>query len=189
MSETILAFDLSMKMTGWCLIRDSTILEYGSFPLIGSSTGQKLSDLYYKASKLITEYEPSVIAAEDIFPSKYTMQSYRPLAKLQAIIEMLAYRLNRSQPQLYLASEVRSTFDINPTKMKKEFVEYSKKNGYTKTDSKARNKKRYDEFKKTCIVKEVNKIFKKIYPKGLLKDNQHDIADSILLALHVERLV
>jgi len=189
MSERILSFDLSFTCTGWSVIEKSKILAMGNFPLGGSCKGEKLNCLYKKAAQLIMDWEPEILACEDVFPSKYTMGSYKPLVKLQSILEMLAFRLNRSEPQLFLASEVRPTFDLNPQKMKKDFVAYSKKMGYSNTDSKNKSKKRYDDFKKNQIVAKVNSIFKKDYPNGLLTNDQHDIADSILLGLHVESLI
>lgn len=181
----ILAWDLSFRMTGYVILENSKILKMGAFSLTGNSTGQKLNCLYKTASKLIVENEPDIIAAEDVFPSRKTMNSYRPLIKLQSIIELLAFRLNRSRPITAFASEVRSTFNIDPPKkMKKDFDQYAKKMRYKKTESKAKLKRRYADFKKACIVKKVNEL----YPDLKLRNSDHDIADAVLLALHAEKV-
>jgi Holliday junction resolvasome RuvABC endonuclease subunit len=183
MSETILGWDLSFACTGWCLIEHSKVLAYGSFHLEGSSTGAKLTDLYCKSSRLLTLYEPEVVAVEEIFFSKWTAMSFKPLCKLQSIIEMACWRHNRSLPIMARASEVRATFDIDSKDMKKKFVEFSKQKKYTRL-SKGKQDKLYADYKKAQIVKKVNGI----YP-NLLTDDQHDIADAILLSLHVEKNV
>lgn len=182
MKDTILAYDLSFTKTGWCLIQNSKILKRGSFALTGSCRGEKLNCLYLAAAKQITEFEPDIISIEDVFFSRFTAQSFKPLLMLQSIMKLLAFRLNRSEPQRFLASEVRAGFDITPKLMKKKFVEYCKKNGYSK-DSKKKAKTRYEDFKKNFLVDFVNDI----YPK-LLTYKEHDIADAILLGLHTEKI-
>lgn len=168
MSDSLLSFDLSFTQTGYCLLSESKILEIGSFPLLGKCRGEKLNCLYKKASDLIVRHEPSVICIEDVFFSRFTATSFKPLLLLQSVMKLLAFRLNRSEPQRFLASEVRASFDLGPSKMKKDFLAFSKKMGYAKKDSKAQSKRRYETFKKDQMVAKVNSIFKKDYPYGLL---------------------
>lgn len=166
-------------------MENSKILEIGSFALKGSCSGEKLNFLYKMASKLIIEHEPDCVIAEDIFFSRKTAVSYKPLVKLQSIIELLAFRLNREEPIFALATEVRASHGIKSDRMKKDFVEYSKQNGYSKKKlSKNKLKSLYDIYKKEQIVKKVNDY----YP-NLLTNKQHDIADAVLLALHVESML
>lgn len=181
MSEQILAFDMSYTTTGWVLIHQSKIVRMGSFPLKGKCRGEKLNQFFKQICKLIVNLEPDIIACEDIYFSKFTAYSYLPLAKLQGFMEMACYRLNRSEPLMARASEVRASFDIDPRKMKREFDKQAKKEKHHKL-SKAKRKALYDDFKKNWLVDFVNER----YPK-LLDYSQHDIADAILLGLHIEK--
>lgn len=181
--DAILGFDLSLTCVGWALISNSKILRFGSFMPVGSSKGEKLNVIYKEASKLIIEFEPRIVAIEEIFFSKWTAFAFPALCKAQAVMELVTHRLNRDVPVTARASEVRSSFDIDrPEVMKKEFLKLSKDLGYNKL-SKAKRDKLYAEFKKNQIVLKVNSL----YP-NLLTNDQHDIADAILLSLYVESL-
>ena len=97
----IFGIDISSKCTGWCLLEDGKLVEYGKIePHSRMSTSQKLYLFRVELTKLLDKYKPDHIAIEDVI-YVHSQTTLKVLARFNGIAIVCAYGATQSDPELY----------------------------------------------------------------------------------------
>lgn len=187
----ILGIDSSSKSTGWALIEDRKLIEYGKInPTDISSYCQKLNLFYVEISKIFERFKPDKIAIEETVFVR-NLKSFRVLARIHGVILLAAYQYLKEEPILYEPSKWKKLLDDCNGSAKKyeiqlsvskiyKLMEITKIQGYLV---------RAEEIKMGNFnKKEKNKIFDEL---GIMIYSEtginNDIADAIGIATVLEK--
>lgn len=107
----IMGLDISSKSTGWCVINDDGILDYGLIqPSSKMSLAQKMYLFYVEIGKLIEKYQPHSIAIEDVV-DVMNISVTKTLARFNGVAIIKAYECTKTDPILYKPSEWKKSLD------------------------------------------------------------------------------
>lgn len=103
-----LGIDISSKSTGWSLLEDGKLVDFGKINPTGTMIqGQKLNLFDVEITKILNKCEPDLIAIEDVIHVK-AITTTKILARYNGIAIKTAYSYNKKEPTL-----------VEPTKWKK----------------------------------------------------------------------
>lgn len=103
----ILGLDVSSVSTGWGLIEDDKLIEFGKInPMQKMSHAQKLHLFDVELTKLMAKHKPDLIAIEDVVHVA-SISTMKILARFNGIAIKVAYSHNQKEPTL-----------VEPTKWK-----------------------------------------------------------------------
>ena len=101
----IMGIDISSKSTGWAVIEDNKLLEFGKINPTGSMTsGQKMFYFHNELERIISRYQPNEIAIEDVVQVK-SVSVTKILARFNGIAIVESYRHLQKEPTLFEPTE------------------------------------------------------------------------------------
>ncbi len=151
----VLGLDISSNMTGWAVIEDGILKEYGAIPIKRYKQQNKISNqmLWKYASKLkrlTIAHNPDVVAVENVYVDEKNFRVGLMLGGMQYIARVIGYGHTMQDIPTIWPSQVNALFKIgNPIRVER----------------------------KPLIVKHTNKKW-----KLNLKLKDDDIADAICIA-------
>jgi len=104
--KKIMGIDISSRSTGWSIVQDDKLLEYGKINPTGKtmSPAQKMFLFHVELKKIIERYSPDEIAIEDV-PLVKSASVAKLLAKFNGVAVIEAYRHLQRDPVLYMPPE------------------------------------------------------------------------------------
>lgn len=109
----ILGLDISTRSTGWSLIEDDKLLEYGKIVPSGSmSNAAKLHLFSIEISKILNKYNPDFIAIEDVVQVS-SVSITKILARFNGVAILESYKYNQKDPQLYEPSKWKKLLGLS----------------------------------------------------------------------------
>jgi Holliday junction resolvasome RuvABC endonuclease subunit len=169
----ILGVDISSRSTGWAIIQDDKLLDYGKIVPSGKmSLGQKLCLFGNEISKVIEKYKPDEIAIEDVVQVS-SVSVTKILSRFNGVAIIEAYKYLQRDPPLYAPSEWKKVLDGCTGGAKKCDVQLSvcAKYDLLSKDRVKHYKDRIDNIR--ASVKETSSL-----DSIVLRDNQEDIKKS-----------
>lgn len=176
--------DISSKSTGWAIIENDKLLEYGKINPTGKSmsNAQKMYLFHVELRKIIDSKRPDEIAIEDVVQVR-GVSVLKLLARFNGIAIIEAYRHTQKEPELFEPSRWKSMVDGCTGSARKCEVQNAvcKKYGLLSADKIAAYKKRIDEAKETLgevgsdsrqQLKKLRKELKKCRKKDDMKKAQ-----------------
>lgn len=92
----LLALDQSSRITGWSVFEDKKLIDSGTFTLTGEDLGPRLVKYKKKIIELIEKYNIDKIAFEDIQMQANNVVTYKVLAEIFGVTELLCTELQLS---------------------------------------------------------------------------------------------
>lgn len=83
--STILAFDQSSHTSGWAVLKDGKLHDYGKFTFDDESVGVRLKKFRLKIEELINTYSPDEVVFEDI-QEQNNILTFKVLAQVQGVL-------------------------------------------------------------------------------------------------------
>lgn len=107
----IFGIDISSKCTGWSLLENGQLKEYGKIePNSKMTMAQKLYLFQVELTKILDKYKPDYIAIEDVI-YVHSQTTLKVLARFNGIACVCAYGITQQDPTLY-----------EPTRWKKQLI-------------------------------------------------------------------
>jgi len=130
----ILACDLASDYSGWCLIEDGHVEDYGLIDCHKlTNSDDKIITLGMELYKLIKQFCPDELVIEDIY-LKY-FRTFKLLAKLQGVAVWIWWVLHLDHLILLKCTEARKSIGIPGNAQKSEVLKYiNKKFNFRLTD-------------------------------------------------------
>jgi len=187
-----LGIDSSSKSTGWALIEDKKLIEYGKInPTDISSYCQKLNLFYVEIGKIFERFRPDKIAIEETVFVRNS-KSFRVLARIHGVILLAVYQYLNEEPVLYEPSKWKKMLDDCNGSAKKYEIQLSVCKIYNlmKIEKIQSYLKRAESIKNDSKLnkKEKNKLFDQlsieIYSESGINN---DIADAIGITTVLEK--
>ena len=184
----IMGIDISSKSTGWSIIEDDKLLEYGKVNPTGKmSTAQKLFLFHVELRKLIERHNPDETAIEDV-PLVKSVSVAKLLARFNGVAMIEAYRHLQCDPELFEPSKWKKLIEISGSSKKCEVqLEVCIKYNLLTSDKIELYRDRIEAAKLVAKdssedVKEIRKDLKKQLRKAK-KEKQFDTETAIKLQL------
>lgn len=92
-NPTILTIDQATVNSGFCLIKDGELKDYGLISVVGANVDIRMNKVYNIVKKKIIDNKVDILILEDIYLS-FNAVTYKQLAKLQGILINLAIEMN-----------------------------------------------------------------------------------------------
>lgn len=107
----LLGLDVSSKSTGWAILENDKLIEYGKInPTDITFHCQKLNLFFIEINKLLNKYQPDEVAIEETVYVKNS-KAFRVLTRTQAMALLAAYQYLRNEPKLYEPSHWKKQLD------------------------------------------------------------------------------
>lgn len=183
-----MGIDISSKSTGWSIIEDDNLLEYGKINPTGKmSTAQKLCLFSIELNKIIDAQKPDAIAIEDVVQVK-SVSVAKILARFNGVAIVEAYKYLQKDPPLYEPSKWKKVLEDCSGSSKKCEIQLSvckiynlltkeKISFYKDRIEKAKASSKLDVDETRLLIKQLKKDMKKAKKAG---ESLADIEEQIL---------